>query len=373
MTELSKIRICFIVSSLANEGPVNVMYNIIKFLDASVYKVKVVTLIPEKENSRLKDFEDLGLEIIAIHEKTHSQSFLKKIKAFRKVIKEIDPNIVHSHCPRSLIYINLLPKKFKTAYTAHIFPGVQQLALYGKVKGKMIIKLTNFLMKKVDIPIACSESVSLEFYNAFKWKIKAINNGCSLDIWKVNSFEKSEIRTSLKLEQNLEYFLFIGRFSKEKNPIFLIEQFESLTNSNQCLLMLGEGPLFTEINSKKYNNVKLIGFKSEILPYLIASDYYVSASNTEGLANTLLESMAVGLPLLLSDIPSHNSVLCNSKLKLGFLFDKSSKNDFISKMKLLIEMDRVTISNNVQKEYAEKYTALTMSNNYSDVYKSMLS
>jgi glycosyltransferase involved in cell wall biosynthesis len=370
--EINKIKICFVVSSLANEGPVNVMYNIVKYMDSSIYSIKIVTLIPEKENSRFNDFENLGLVIIPVHEKTTSQSFFKRIVAFRKVIKEINPNIVHSHCPRSLIYINFLPKKFKTAYTAHIFPGVQQLALYGKVKGKMIIKLTNFLMKKVDMPIACSESVSLEFYNAFKWKIKAINNGCSLDIWKVNSFEKSEIRTSLKLDQNLEYFLFIGRFSKEKNPIFLIEQFESLTNSNQCLLMLGEGPLFTEINTKKYKNVKLIGFKSEILPYLIASDYYVSASNTEGLANTLLESMAVGLPLLLSDIPSHNSVLSNSKFKLGFLFDNASKNDFKSKMNLLLEMDRENISNNVQKEYAEKYTALTMSNNYSDVYKSML-
>ena len=41
--------------------------------------------------------------------------------------------------------------------------------------------------------------------------------------------------------------------------------------------------------------------------YLRAADYYVSASRTEGMPLGVLEAMAEGLPLLLSDIPA----LCN--------------------------------------------------------------
>ncbi len=55
------------------------------------------------------------------------------------------------------------------------------------------------------------------------------------------------------------------------------------------------------------------GFKSNIYDYLKASDYYISASDVEGLANTLLESMTVGLPCVLSDIPSHKEVLSKGK------------------------------------------------------------
>ena len=50
---MKKIRICYLVSSLANEGPVNVIYNIVKYIDFSRFEVSIVTFIPEKETTYL--------------------------------------------------------------------------------------------------------------------------------------------------------------------------------------------------------------------------------------------------------------------------------------------------------------------------------
>ena len=50
-------KVCFLVSSLCNEGPVNVMYNIIQYMDFSKFKVSIITFIPEKKTTRIKDFQ----------------------------------------------------------------------------------------------------------------------------------------------------------------------------------------------------------------------------------------------------------------------------------------------------------------------------
>ena len=47
----------------------------------------------------------------------------------------------------------------------------------------------------------------------------------------------------------------------------------------------------------------------DVLPYLQAVDYFISASSDEGLPNSVLEALATGLPVLLSDIPSHREIL----------------------------------------------------------------
>jgi glycosyltransferase involved in cell wall biosynthesis len=370
--KLDKIKICYVVSSLANEGPVNVMYNIINFIDLSTFAITVVTLVPEKEHSRMHDFLKLNIDVIQLSNQKQLKGMIGKVVSFGKLIKKINPNIIHSHCPRSLIYISLLPKKYKKVYTAHIFPGIQQIALYGRFKGKIIIKLCNFLMMRMDLPIACSVSVSEEFFDHYGWKIKAIPNGCSLDVWQKDIDEKLKIKKSLGLKEEAIYFLFIGRFSEEKKPKFLIEAFRKIDNPKIQLIMLGTGPLFEDLNNKENPQVSLEGFKTDILPYLKASDYYVSASQTEGLANTLLESMSVGLPLLLSNIPSHNGVISNSKKEIGVLFDNNDGEDFIKKVSLLLSIQRDILSENVQNEYLKKYTAQTMSKNHEMTYKTIV-
>jgi glycosyltransferase involved in cell wall biosynthesis len=362
------IKICFVISSLANEGPTNVMFNIVKFMDRSVFDIKIITLTEEKAHSRYIDFESLGLDIIKLTDRLKKARSLSKIKEFRALISQLNPQLTHSHCPRSLIYISTLPKKVNTVYTAHNFPGLLTKVLYGNIKGSIVVKLSNFLMKRVNLAIACSESVSQEFREVYGWNVLAINNGCSLEVWDKNAEEKKFLRNKLNFQEGKKYFLFIGRFSAEKNPYLLLRAFENLENDNCCIVMLGEGPLLDEIRSVPHKNVRFEGFKDDVQPYLKACDYYISASKTEGLANTLLESMSVGLPLLLSIIPSHKAVISNSSRQIGILFDKNSTEDLLSKMSELIEMNRETISANVQNEYNEKYTAKMMSQNYSNAY-----
>lgn len=362
------IRVCFIVSSLCNEGPVNVMYNIIRYMDFSKFEVSVITLIPEKVNTRIEDFRKLPITIHQVADK-NAIGITIMFKKLKSIVTRVNPHLLHTHCPRSLYLSYFLPKKHKRVYTIHIYPGLQQEILYGKRKGYVVKILNHFFTHRMDLPIACAESVSELYKRNKKWNIMSIPNGCSLPVWNGDDEQKMEKRKLLGLNKSLKYFIFIGRFSAEKNPQILVDAFSKLKNPDIGLIMLGNGPLWEKLSKDKNENIIFPGFKTNVYDYLIASDYYISASDVEGLANTILESMTIGLPMLLSDIPSHKEILSKMEKTVGFIFDNKNIDDLICKINKLIQsVDTVEAGKEIKATFEKWYTAKNMSQSYQTAY-----
>lgn len=370
---MDKIKVCYLVSSLCNEGPVNVMYNIISHLDFVQFEVSIVTLVPEKPSSRMKDFQALP---ITIHQLSPNK-FLNPLSlywAMRKKLNQISPDLVHAHCPRSLYLMALLPRTYKHVYTIHNYPGILSKVLYGKYKGIVVNNLNHFFTKCCDLPIACAENVSDSYKQEKGWNIMSVPNGCSLPVWNPNPEEKMRLRQELGLKPEVRYFVFIGRFSAEKKPTFLYNTFEQLNDPTIGLVMLGNGPLWQELNDRNANNIVLPGFTTRVYDYLKASDFYISTSEVEGLSNAVLESMSVGLPMLLTKIPAHVEVMRNVKdMTIGYFIDNNNADDVIDNVHRLMEIEYEEAAEAIRKLYAKKYTAQVMSNGYMAAYIDLLS
>jgi glycosyltransferase involved in cell wall biosynthesis len=359
------------VSSLANEGPVNVMYNIIKYIDFTLFEVSMITFIPEKKSSRLADFEKFPIRIFQLA-KSKKISPVAMFKSLKKTVLKIDPDELHAHCPRSLYLMCFLPKRYKRIYTIHIYPGLQQQILYGRIKGNIVIVLNNYFTRKCDLPIGCAESVGVQYKKEKGWNIFCIPNGASLSVWEKNEAECQSLRKEFGLDENVKYFIFIGRFSKEKNPDVLVDAFNTLAQEDVKLIMLGKGPMWEDLYQRKGDNVLMPGFTTRVYDYLKAVDYYISASDVEGLANTLLESMSVGLPMLLSDIPSHQEVLAKfEKYDAGIIIrqrDVKSVRECINK---ILKCDKIYARSIIQSVFKQYYTAKNMSEKYQIQYNKL--
>jgi len=102
----------------------------------------------------------------------------------------------------------------------------------------------------------------------------------------------------------------IGRLSIQKDFKTLIHAFAQVCRNRQAkLVILGEGEKRSELQKlvedlNLSNQVDLVGFVNNPFAYLNRSAVYVLSSPSEGLPNTLLEAMAVGIPVVSTDCPS---------------------------------------------------------------------
>jgi glycosyltransferase involved in cell wall biosynthesis len=89
--------------------------------------------------------------------------------------------------------------------------------------------------------------------------------------------------------------------------------------NNSCttitgITISGQSATFEKCKALTANvdNIFLLGTQSHISKYLSIADCFVSASHAEGLPKAVLEALACGLPVLLSDVASHREILSPS-------------------------------------------------------------
>jgi len=119
--------------------------------------------------------------------------------------------------------------------------------------------------------------------------------------------DKVEIRNKLGIPQR--NFLFVGRFSPEKNIMFLLRAYKRLVDDgieNWGLILVGDGPQRKDIEyfitKNNLKNVTLAGFrqKEKLLLFYAISDIFILPSISEPWGLVVGEAMASGLPVLVS-------------------------------------------------------------------------
>ena len=134
-------------------------------------------------------------------------------------------------------------------------------------------------------------------------------------------------------------FLYIGRFSKEKNILHLLKAYKRLKAENDWgLILIGDGPQNEEIaNYIERNNIKNVsmpGFqqKEDIPKFLAVSDIFILPSISEPWGLVVNEAMAAGLPVLVSKRCGCHPDLIKEGVN-GFSFDPFDGDELYGLMK----------------------------------------
>lgn len=204
--------------------------------------------------------------------------------------------VVHGHVPSTAaVYLNEAHKfKIKTVMHSHTTSSGKGFSAF----------LRNILQYPVryysDYRFACSEAAGKWLFGDNK-SFKVINNG--VDVKKF--LFDTETRNSIRRQYHLtDKFLVghVGRFNEPKNHSFIIDVFNQIhkINPNSALMLIGEGPLQTQIKNKVQNlnltdSVLFTGVKSNVQDYLSAMDVLLFPSLWEGLGMALIEGQANGL------------------------------------------------------------------------------
>ena len=164
--------------------------------------------------------------------------------------------------------------------------------------------------------------------------------------------------------------IYVGSLTKLKNANFLIDSFIKLNQESKYeLILVGDGPLADYIKKLKNESIILTGNVEDVSKYLIKSHIFISASTSEGLPMAVIEAMSYGLPVLLSDIPSHEEVVNSNKI--GYTFENNNFIDFRKKLGLILK-NYNEIALNSFKLSEKLFNAKEMGKNYEQLYEKIL-
>ena len=232
---------------------------------------------------------------------------------------------------------------------------------YEKLKGNPLFNLLKGYHERVSaliathivVPSAHTRNSLVSKFNIKSSKISVVNEGVDINPIVSGIANSAEIQKKYRIES--DYLIFVSTVEPRKNIPFLVEVFSKYLSenpeSNLILLICGKmgWDYANSINSpKKFgidSRVKFLGYiPDEDLPGLVAgSKAFVSASTDEGFGLHLLEAMASGTKILVSDIPAYREI-GSDYLKY---FSLNNKLDFPAKLTQLLS-ENTTLDRNRQ-------------------------
>lgn len=350
------MNICYIITTTNKCGPVNVLFNLVSNLNLDEVKPFILTLKKDdSKKSRKKDFENLGISVVQISPKNQ----LNKILDF---IRKNKIDIVHSHGIIPDLINRKISEKFKSVKcmtTLHNYPIEDYLMTHGKIKGSLMVALQLFAIRKL-AKVSCSKAIQEKFCKKLHIETYAIENGVNFPL-------ESEINNNFNTPP---VFLYLGEINQRKNVKFLVEFFSKHPEYKLWIVGGGTGKYYEDVQAqvKNINNITMWGRTNNPDQFYKKADYLVSASCSEGLPMMVLEALSYGLPVILSDIPSHRETLINSLC--GELY---RLNDEQCLDKAILKVTNMNLDKHKIYELSKKrFSSNAMANGYISFYKKLM-
>lgn len=240
-------------------------------------------------------------------------------KVFPEITKIIDKeniDIIHTHEVRSDM-VGLICSAYKRIPVIATLHGW----IENNVKGRLYTGIDKRMLRYFDAIIAVSEKMKREVseLGINKDKIHVLHNALVLENYK-RDFSQRQFRSELGITDEDLLVANIGRLSPEKGQSDFIYAANDTLKKTQNIkfVLIGIGPdrdklvkLVNDLGLQKH--VIFAGYKQNMEKLYGSIDLIVQSSHTEGLPNVVLEAMAMGVPVIATNVGGTAEIIQNGQ------------------------------------------------------------
>lgn len=209
-------------------------------------------------------------------------------------------------------------------------------------------------------------------------RIDVIYNGVAA-VPSITPQERTRLRRELGLSPNDFVVGTVGRFDPIKNLSLLVESIAIVREKIPAIkgLLVGDGPTFEKIKelrkSRKLSNALVMpGYCSNAGRLVQCMDLFVLSSVSEGVSVALLEAMAAGVPVVVTNVGGNPEIVSNGKT--GWIIASGSLTELTAaildaaehpqRIQQFAEMGR--------RQYEERFQFEAMIERYGEIYHSLI-
>lgn len=333
---------------------------------------------------------EYGVQPLILEEMQRTPNFRSDRKAYLKIkeiIKEFQPDIVHTHASKAGALGRKAAFDCKVPVVVHTFHGHVFHSYFGNFKTRVYKTIERRLAKKSSGIIAISDlqkkELSLDHKICQAGKIKVIPLGFDLEKFRLNLAEKRiSVREKYQLGENEVAVAIIGRLAPIKNHAFFLKITEKILASgieNVRFFIVGDGELKNEIASKASEINKKFGEKiiltswiKDIATFNAGMDIICLTSDNEGTPVSLIEAQACNVPVITTDVGGVRDIV--SADNTGYIVAKGDAQQFEEKLGFLIKNEEIrkNMSQNGWDFVREKFHYTRLAADMENYYKELL-
>ena len=323
------MKIVQLVTSLNRAGLEKLIYLLCRANDSdSINQFMVIVINDVADKDLLTGIRQTKTELVELKRRPGNPlNVISYVSKLRKILSEYRPDVVHVHNSLSFL-VGFFATRFKgisIVYTLHA-PRLYSASFVDRVSKWLSIRGTNAF-------IAISDSVKNDFVNGDidPESISVVPNGVDLKEFTVSSRNNS-----------IPMVVCVARLDHEiKGQDILIEAL-SIVKGRSILFacrLVGDGPSRAMLEKMVaelglIEEVSFTGVRSDVAAQLSQADLFVLPSRYEGFGIVILEAMASGLPVIVSNIEGPAEVVVDGKS--GLHFQSGNARDLADKIESLL-------------------------------------
>jgi glycosyltransferase involved in cell wall biosynthesis len=307
----NKIKVLHIANMNKGSGVAVCLMNFLRYIDKSRIAFCFLTESLSENKNYEEDINLLGGSVYKIIK--YKKNIIKYIFSLNKLLKNEEFDIVHCHNFVISIFALALAKKNKIkiraihSHNASIAPKYKKIfVLIARIFFKLLA--THYF--------ACSTDAGKFLFGHKEFQI--IHNAIDVERYRFDRNTRNSIRNKLNIYSNTLVIGHVGRFSEQKNHVFLLDVFSHFINArpNSVLLLVGTGEkeqFLRDLSVKLGLSDKIIfyGIADDVFNVYSAMDIFVFPSLFEGLPLVGIEAQCAGLPIIASNTISKEMGITN--------------------------------------------------------------
>lgn len=300
MIKAEPVRVAHIIGKWVGGGVEAVVMNYYRNIDRNKVQFDFIC-DSDSTNIPYEEINSLGGRVIIV---PPYQKIFKYMKELKKVLKDNNYEIVHSHINTLSVFPLRCAKKARVPVRiAHSHSTTNKVEWKKNILKQVLKSVAKVFATDY---MACTEHAGNWMFGNDS-NVYILNNAIDLDKFKYEEDIRISKRKELGIADDIIVIGHIGRFVRQKNHKFIIDVFNEIhkENSKTVLMLVGQGPLVDEIKEliKALNlsdSVYFLGQREDVHELYQAFDAFLFPSLYEGLGMVAIEAQTSGLYCLCS-------------------------------------------------------------------------
>jgi len=296
------VRVLWVIKGLGPGGAENLLVAAARAHDPARFDIECAYVLPWKDHL-VGELEASGVRTRCVSERRRDPRWPHRLA---RLVRDGQYDVVHVHSPLPGSVARLAAKSMRGAAR----PGVVSTEHNRWETHRLPTRLLNRATSRWDdADFAVTDEVRLSMQGRAGRRAVTLRHGIDLDGAAAHLADRADVRAELGIGPEEFVIGTVANFRPQKDYPNLLGASRLLADRNVPVrvVAVGQGPQEREIRALHSElglgeRVILTGFRSDAVRVMAACDAFTMASAWEGLPVAVMEALAIGLPIITTDV-----------------------------------------------------------------------